>query len=425
MQCRCLFLSMQYFQSILSRLAPAGSLWRDRDFMRVFQANTLSVLGTAVTQMALPLTAVQLLHASASDMGVLAACQLLPFVLGLPAGVWIDRSRKRRLAISFDLFAAAGLALVPIAFMGGFLSLPLLWLVGAMVSTNEAIGGSALQVFITNLVGRERLVLANSKLSAAASASMVVGPALAAALVALVGAPLAITADAASFLMSAWLIWRIRSDEVGSKAARASVLSEVWEGLRLIWRTPMLRGLVWVVAVWIPLNDSFKALYVLHAARNLQLNAGDIALINALGAIGGLVGAALAHRMERRFGIRGTLVFGVVLGGCGYVLYALPSLHMAHANWAAGVALMVMDCGAAMYVVNYLSLRQAVTPDALLGRMVTSMRFLTIALAPVGTILIGQAGDAFGLVPIFVGIGVTCVLLGLAAWRWLPPLARS
>lgn len=395
--------------------------------MRLFWANTLSVLGTAVTQMALPLTAVQWLHATATDMGVLAACQLLPFVLGLPAGVWIDSSRKRRLAIGFDLFAACGLMLVPIAFLTGFLSLPLLWLVGAVVSTNEAIGGSALQVFITHLVGRERLVVANSKLSGAASSSMVAGPALAAALVALVGAPLAISADAASFVIAAVLVWRIRFDEAPvvrrrGAESRPKVLAQIAEGLRLVWQTPMLRGLVWVVAVWIPLNDSFKALYVLHAARNLLLDANDIALINALGAVGGLVGAALAHHIERRSGIRGALVAGVIVTGCGYALYALPAPHMAHANWVAGFALMVMDCGAAVYVVNYLSLRQAVTPDALLGRMVTTMRFLTIALAPFGIIALGRAGDSFGLVPVFIALSGVCILLGLAAWRYLPRL---
>jgi hypothetical protein len=402
------------------RIAPRGSLWRDADFMRLFWANTLSVLGTAVTQMALPLTAVQLLHASATDMGVLAACQLLPFIAGLPAGVWIDRSRKRRLAMSFDLLAAMSLAFVPIAYLNGFLSLPLLWFVGAMVSTNEAVGGSAVQVFITHLVGRDRLVLANGKLSAAASASMVIGPALAAVLVASVGAPLAVTADAASFLISAFLIFRIRFNEPAPTNAGSHLLAEVWEGLQLVWRTPVLRGLVGVVGVWIPLNDSFKALYVLHAARNLLLDANDIALINALGAVGGLLGAAFAHRFERRIGIRAALIFGIILGGCGYCLYGLPAASTPHADWLAGLALMVMDCGATMYVVNYLSLRQAVTPDALLGRMVTTMRFLTIVLAPFGTVMIGRAGDAFGLVTIFIGIGAVCIVLGLAAFIFLP-----
>lgn len=406
--------------SLIARFAPAGSLWRDRDFMRVFWATTLSVLGTAVTQMALPLTAVQLLHASASDMGMLAACQLLPFVLGLPAGVWIDRSRKRLLAAGFDLFAAAGLACIPIAYLGGRLDMHLLYLVGAMVATTEAIGGSALQVFITHLVGRERLVLANSKVSAASSVSMVVGPALAAALVALVGAPLAITADALSFVCSALLIGSIRFREQVAPPARQSLWPQVREGLRLVWRTPMLRGLVAVVALWIILSDSFKALYVLHAARNLGLDAGDVALINTLGALGGLAGAPLAHFVERRLGIRNALVSGVLLAGLGYLAYTLPQADWRYANWMAGLALFVFDCGSTLYVVNYLSLRQAVTPDAFLGRMVTSMRFVTILPGPLGTILIGHAADRFGLVNVFIGLGVSCLAMGLVALRALP-----
>jgi hypothetical protein len=406
--------------TILDRFAPAGSLWRDGNFMCVFWATTLSVLGTAVTQMALPLTAIQMLHATASDMGVLAACRLLPFILSLPAGAWIDRSRKRRMAIIFDLFAASGLMLVPLAYVAGVLSMPVLYLVAAMVSTTEAIGGSALQVFVTRLVGRERLVIANSRLSGASSAAMVAGPALAAALVALAGAPLAILADAASFLVSALLLSRTRFDEVPRVRSGASLLTEVKEGLVLVWRTPMLRALVSVVFVWITLEDSFKALYVLFASRELGLQAGDLALINTMGAIGGLLGAALAHPLERRLHIRRALPVGILIAACGYLLYVLPPAKEAYTAWAAGAALFIVDCGSAIYVVNYLSLRQRVTPDALLGRMVTSMRFLTILLAPFGTILIGQAGDHFGLIATFVGIGCCCMLMGLAALRGLP-----
>ncbi|HEX5127770.1 MAG TPA: MFS transporter [Rhodocyclaceae bacterium] len=402
--------------------APAGSLWRDRDFMHLFWATTLSVLGTSVTQMALPLTAVQLLHASATQMGILAACSLLPFVLlGLPAGVWIDRSRKRKLAIAFDLFSAAGLVLVPLSYLGGVLCLPVLYLAAAMVSTGEAVGGSAMQVFITQLVGRDRLVLANSQLSGASSAAQLVGPALAAILVALAGAPLAITADALSFVISAILLSRIHRDDMPAINKYANVLGEIKEGLLLVWRTPMLRTLVWVVCVWITLNDSFKALYVLFAARDLSLSAADIALINTLGALGGLLGAAIAHKLERRIGSSKSLVWGVLGAGIGYLSYALPRAGSAYANWMAGAALMLMNLGVAVYLVNYLSLRQAVTPDALLGRMVTTMRFLTIALAPVGTVAIGRAADAYGLVPVFIGIGAGCFLMGIAAWLLLPP----
>jgi len=146
----------------------SDSLWRDANFCKLFLATLLTVLWTSVSYMALPLTAVQILHASAFEMGILAACQLLPFVtIGLPAGVWIDRSSKKKIAVLFDLIAAGGLALVPLGAIFGFLSMPLLCAVGFVIATTEAIGGSALQVFITHLVGRERLVSANSKLSAA------------------------------------------------------------------------------------------------------------------------------------------------------------------------------------------------------------------------------------------------------------------
>lgn len=405
---------------MLSRWFSPGSLWRDAAFMRVFWSNTLSMLGTAVTQMALPLTAVQFLHASATQMGLLAAAQLVPFILSLPAGVWIDRSSKRRMAVWFNLFAAFGLMLIPAAYLVGVLSMPLLYLVGAMISTTEAIGGSATQVFVTQVVGRDRLVEANGKLFGASSVAMVVGPAFAAAMVALFGPPLAITMDAASFVIAALLIGQIRFAEPQTANRGAGVWQQTREGLLLVWHTPVLRALVVVVFGWITLNDSFRALYVLFATRDLGLAASHIALINTLGAVGGLLGSIIVHRLERRFGIRSTLAWGIVLAGLGYLCYSQPSAAWVGVSIWAGMALMVQDAGATVYVVNYLSLRQAVTPDALLGRMVVTMRFLTILFAPLGTIAIGHAGDVFGLRTVFMGIGLVCVLLGLGASRWLP-----
>ena len=407
-------------QRILSSL-PSDSLWRDAGFLRLFLANTLSALGTAVSLMALPLTAVNLLDASATEMGILVACELLPFItIGLPAGVWIDRASKQRLTVLFNFVAAAGLVMVPIGHEAGFLSMGVLYLVGFIVSSTEAIGGSASQVLVTLLVGRERLVIANSKLSAAASVAQVCGPALAALLVAWVGAPLAVSVDAASFVVAGFLIGSIRLHENITPHAGASLLAQMREGLLLVWRTPMLRGLVGVVAVWIMLSDAFKAFYVLHAARNLGLSEASIGLINTLGALGGLAGAPLAHVMERKFGIRNALISGVALAALGYLLYALPRPDWPFPGLAAGAALFVFSAGSTLYVVNYLSLRLAVTPDGLMGRMVTSMRFVTILPGPLGTIAIGHAADRFGLPPVFLGIGLACLAMSLCAARWLP-----
>ncbi len=406
--------------SLLSRL-PADSLWRDAGFLRLFAANALSALGTAVSLMALPLTAVSLLNASATEMGILAAFELLPFItIGLPAGVWIDRASKKRLAVIFNLVAAGGLALVPLGFEAGLLSMKVLYLVGFIVSMAEAIGGSATQVLVTLLVGRDRLVLANSKLSASSSVAQVCGPALAALVIAWIGAPLAVTVDALSFVLAAMLIGSIRLHEKIEAHAGASVIAQIREGLMLVWQTPMLRGLVVVVAVWIIMSDAFRALYVLHAARNLGLSEGAIGFINTLGALGGLAGAPLAHWLERRSGMRTALISGVALAGLGYLLYGVPAAGWSLATPLAGLALFIFNAGSTLYVINYLSLRLAVTPDRLLGRMVTSMRFATILPGPVGTIALGHAADRIGLPPVFAGLGLCCLGMALGAWFWLP-----
>lgn len=400
---------------------PADSLWRDAGFLRLFLASTLSALGTAISLMALPLTAVNLLHASATEMGILVACELLPFItIGPPAGVWIDRSRKQRLAVLFNLVGALGLALVPIGHEAGFLSMWVLYLVGFVVATTEAVGGSATQVLVTLLVGRERLVTANAKLSAASSVAQVCGPALAALLIAAVGAPLAVSANAASFVIAAVLVASIRLQEVLQPHPQASVLAQMRDGLLLVWQTPMLRALVWVVALWIILSDSFKALYVLHAARSLGLGEGAIGLINTLGALGGLAGAPLAHLAVQHWGMRNALVAGILLAALGYLFYALPAPGLAHAAVLAGLALFVCSAGSTLYVVSYLSLRLAVTPDRMLGRMVTSMRFVTILPGPLGTVLLGLVADAHGLRATFVLLGLVCLGVGLGAARMLP-----
>ena len=407
-------------------LAPEGSLWRHRDYMRLFLASTLATLGAAVSQMALPLTAVQLLDASATQMGILAACELLPFVLfSLPAGVWVDRSRKKRLSATFDFLGAAALALVPIAYLAGVLSLPVLYVAGFMVGCSFAIGGTAMQVFITQLVGRDRLVEANSKLSAAGSIAGIVGPALAAIVVDAVGAPLAITLDACGFALSGLLVLSIRRDDPPVVTERRPMWPEVADGLRMVWRNPLLRSLAVAAAIWIMLFDSFRALYVLFATRELLLGAKDLALINTLGALGALLGAAAAHRFERTRGARPTLIVGYLLCGVGYGAYAAmqPGWHLTALG--AGLAMLVIDFGATMYSITYISLRQQVTPDAMLGRMTATMRFLSVSAAPIGSAAAGRMGDLVGLHATLFGVAVLGSLLALGAARWMPAARRN
>jgi Na+/melibiose symporter-like transporter len=405
------------------------SLFRERDFRLIFMGGTLASLGASVSQLALPLTAVKLLNAGPLEMGLLGAAELLPFALfGLPAGTWIDRSYKRRMAMRFDLLAVFALALVPLAYLAGRLSMNVLFVAGFLVGCCHAIGGSAMQVFVAQLVGRDRLVEANAKIIAAESVSSVLGPALAAALIGVIGPPLAVTATACGFFFSFLALSQIKRDDPPSTENRIAWWHEAREGLRFVWSSPILRGMSIVGALWVMLFDGFRTLYVLFATKDLLLSPGQIAIANAIGAAGALIGAQAARRVEAHLGPRPGLIGGYLLSAIGVGLFAACA-GLAAAGVPAvisvGLALLVLDMGATLYVVNYLSLRQKITPDPMMGRMTATMRFLTVAAAPLGALSAGSGGERFGLEGTLFVIAALGVVLALAAARWLPTVAKN
>jgi Na+/melibiose symporter-like transporter len=396
------------------RWLPAESLLRNAGFLRVWLAATIAVLGESVSHLALPLTAAQVLNASAGEMGLLFAAGTLPFALfSLPAGVWLDRRRKQRIVVVFDMLGGAALAMVPIAHYFGHLSMGILYAAHFAVGTCFAVGGSAAQVFLTGLVGRDRLVEANSLQATANSVAGLAGPVLAGLLVAAFGAPTAVAVDAMAFLGSAVLIATVRTVEPPLPEALRSPLHDLLEGLRFVWRHPLLRVFAMMAAMCIILFDGFMALYVLHATRDLGLAAGQIALVNALGAVGALAGAVAVHGANRRFGKAVAIVLGFGATGAGFLLYALAP----PGDWAvplAGAAMFLVEGGMTAYTVNYLAMRQQVTPDAMLGRMTTTMRFLSVSGAPVGSTVIGYAAGAIGLTSMIAILGVMALMA--AAW---------
>ena len=401
----------------LKALVPAGSLLRNKNYFRMWIAATVSVLGGSVSQLALPLTAVQILHASASQMGILFACGALPFVLfSLPAGVWLDRNRKRR-DCGFNLLGCAALAAVPLAVMFDVLSMPLLYAVDFLVGTGFCIGGSAAQIFITQLVGRERLVEANSKQASATSIAGLLGPVLAGMLVGWLGAPMAVTLDALAFLVAAMLVGSIRFREAALTVSKSPVLVDMGEGLRFVWRHPLLRAFALMAAMFIFLVDGFMALYVLYATRGLHLTASQLAVVNAIGALGALAGATSVHRLNRQLGKHAVIVFGLALTALGFIAYS----QVPQGAWAvilAGAAMFLVEAGATAYTVNYLAMRQMVTPDAMLGRMTTTMRFLSVSAAPLGSALSGYCADRFGISLVLACLGFGGLAAALLS-RWM------
>jgi len=406
----------------LKLLVPADSLLRNRNFFRMWIASTVAVLGGSVSQLALPLTAVRILHASAGEMGLLFACGALPFVLfSLPAGVWLDRRSKRTVIVGFNLLGCAALAVVPLAVRFDALSMPLLYVVDFVVGTGFCIGGSAAQVFITQLVGRERLVEANSVQATATSIAGLIGPVVAGMLVGWLGAPTAVALDALAFLASAMLVASIRFREVPMKLSTRPVLEDMVAGLRFVWQHPLLRAFAIMAFMALFLFDGFMALYVLHATRNLQLTASELAAVNTLAALGALAGAIAVPRLNRRIGKHLVITLGLAVAALGFIAYSqAPSGK--HSVMFAGGAMFLLDAGITAYTVNYLAMRQMITPDAMLGRMTSTMRFLSVSAAPIGSSISGYCADRYGISAVLLVQGLALVAASILA-RWL--IARA
>jgi len=375
---------------------------RDPDFRRFWFSSILTNFGAQITMLALPLCAALLLHATPAEMGGLAAAGALPFLLfGLPTGVLLERSRRLPVMLGSDAMVALSLASIPLAWWQGWLSIHWVYAVQFVIGTGYVVGGGAEQVFLTFLVGREGLIDAQAKFGATESASRLLGPGLAGLLVQALGAPVAILCNVGGFAVSIWNLRQIRKREPAPHPPQSHALRDMLDGLSFVWRHPTLRLLAWVSACWHLLFYGYTALYVLFATRVLGLSPGLMGTAQMLGGIGVFVASMLLKPLTSRFGSGGTTVIGLCASAVGFVLMpAIPrDLFGSQAASAMAYAIVVfwLDCGALLFFLPYLALRQRVTPDAFLGRMTSTMRFLTVATAPLGAAGAGMLGEHFGV----------------------------
>ncbi|HTS21994.1 MAG TPA: MFS transporter [Casimicrobiaceae bacterium] len=397
-------------------------LWLSREFRRLWISLTVTSYGTQITNLALPLTAALLLHATPLQMGILVALETLPFALcSLHAGVLLDRVRKLPVVIAADVGRAAVLAAIPIAAWHGSLSMGILFVVGFVCGVQNVVGGAAYQVLIAQMAGRKRLVEANAKIALGETSAALVGPGMAGGLIQALTAPFAIVFDALAFLASALMLRRIavKSDVVRSNGA-AQVWREIGEGLRLVWDNRTLWGLAWLAGLWQFLHHMQIAVLILFATRELGLSAGAIGFAYACGGLGCVLASASAERLSRRFGVGPVIVHGLVLTVVGWQAFALLGGTGWTATFALGAAMLVFDFGAIVYAINYLALRQAITPDRLLGRMTATMRFLTVAAAPLGSLVGGVLATGIGLRGTLLTVAALGVALSAAAVLWSP-----
>ena len=377
---------------------PLAGLWRDRDFLRLWGGQAVSQMGSRISAQALPWAAVLVLGASTFQMGLLSGAGAASILLfGLFAGAWTDRLRRRPILILADLGRAAVLATVPLAAALHRLTMGHLYFTAAAAGILTVFFDVSYQAYVPMLVDRKNILDANGKLALTESVADVVGPGAAGLLVQWITAPMTILFDAASFLFSAFSIWRIEKREPPQSApVQAHMGREIAEGLRISWQHPILRALTARTAMAAFFAGFIMCLYYVFAIRELGLQPGLLGIIVSLGGVSNLAGALVSERLVRRFGL-GRVLIGSSLA-CGGAALTPPLAHGPVIACASVLAAgQMFDLGWPIYHINSLSLRQAVTPDRLLGRVNSAMHLLFWGVLPVGAMAAGAIAQVIGM----------------------------
>jgi MFS family permease len=416
---------------------PAHDLLRDRAYRRLWTSIVISSFGGPVTMLALPLTAAVLLQATPTQMGLLGAVEILPFVLlSLPAGVWLDRVRKLPVYIAGELTIAVVTLSVPVAWWLGWLSIPWLYACGFVLGSVYTIAGSAAQIVLTQVVPRERLVEAHAKNALASSGAEVAGPGIAGALIKLVGAPLALLVDSVLVTVSALILRGVAVREVQQNGrapgARARQFwADLKAGVRFVANHRLLVALALAVGAWQACHQAAIVVQILFATRTLGLSEHAVGLSYTGMGVGTVIASVYGNRISRSIGPGPCLILGFAVCGLGWLLLAVAPANV----WgvvAFAIMLTMFSTGAVFIFINFLALRQAVTPAPLLGRMTSTMRWLILIPAGPGALLGGWLGEHVGLRASLAVAGAGSLLLAAVAWqlgvirrvRALPELER-
>jgi MFS family permease len=401
-----------------------SSLWHDRGFLRFWGGQTLSQFGDRISELALPLIAVTLLNASTAEVAALTALVWGPNLLAILLGAWVDQQRrKRRIMVVADVVRAAALVTLPAAYLLGTVTLGHLYLVAVVIGTAGVLFNTAYASFFARLVPRTAYIDANSKLGASRSVSHVAGPAVGGALVQVLTAPVALLADALTFLLSALLIGRIRVDEPAPAGETGpSMLTRAREGLCFVVGHPILRASLGCCTTVNFFTFIAYGLTVLFASRELGLSAGAIGLAFGIGATGSVLGAFLAPRISRRIGVGPTIATGVVLFAAPIALIAAAGGPvwarvgmLATAEFVSGFGVMLLD-------VNLNSLQTTVVPDDMRSRVSGAFSSVNYGVRPLGALVGGLLGTYAGMRPslLIAAVGGTLSVV----WLLTSPIVR-
>jgi MFS family permease len=398
---------------IVDRLVP-GLLRDVPDFRHLWTGQTISVFGDEINRIAIPLVAVLILGADAAEMGNLTAAGLLPhLLLSLMTGVWLDRIRqRRRLMIWADIGRAVLIASVPVAHVLGWLTIAQLYVVGFLVGALTVVFDVSWGTVFVAVVQRDRFIEAQALLHGSRSLAYVGGPSIGGLLVQILGAPLALAADAISFLGSAAFLGRIRSPEPPVEPEEGSLRERLMAGLAFVFRDPIVRPVLLSAATINLFNLAFTALVILYATTELGVSPGALGLALGSGAVGGLIGATIASRVGRRLGLGPAYALGCVLFPLPLLLIPIadPAMPMPlilallfGSEFGAGFGVMILD-------INVGAVLTARYPDQLRSRATGAFRFINYGVRPVGAFVGGLLGTALGVREALFVTGIAAAL---------------
>jgi MFS family permease len=387
--------------------ARVSSLWANPDFVKLWAGQTVSKFGTHITSAAMAATAVLVLQATPAQMGLLGAFAGLPVLLiSLLAGVWVDRLRRKPILIAADLGRAFILLSIPVAALTGTLSMPQLYGVAGLVGVLTVLYNVADQSFLPAVVVRDKLVEANARIGASDSLAEIAGPALAGTLVQWLGAPYAIFVDVSSYLFSAASLGLIRAPEPSPAPPRErpNVWREMGEGLRLVAHQPVLRALMGTTATHRFFGSFIGTIYWLFLVRDLGLPPAIVGVSIGIGGVGAFLGALVAERLTRRFGVGRTLIGSLIIVPLwsGLLLLPITTWSVSMVSGLFFVMQLMGDIFWSVFFINVISLRQAIIPAHLLGRASASLDFVGEGVTPIGALVAGAVATTIG-----------------ARWTWL------
>jgi MFS family permease len=367
------------------------------DFYRLWAGQAVSAVGTAVTTVALPLVAVVTLDASTLAVGVLTAAQFAAWLfVGLPSGVWVDRTPRRPVMVAADLVRAAALVSVPAVAVWDRLTMVHLVVVALIMSTAGVFFDVAVQTFVPAVLARDDLVAGNSRLQGSESAAQAAGPALGGGLVQILGAPFALLVDVVSYLVSAVSVGRIRAREPAPEGGQPAPMGpQIRDGLVYVLGHRVLGRITAGTALLNMLVTAQEALVIVFLVRTVQIGPGLVGVLLAAEGVGGLIGAAVSSRLNDRYGGARVLLGAAAVGPVAALLIPMTRPGPGLALFAVGIA--VLAGSTVVFSVLVRSYRQIVCPQELLGRTTATVRFLTWALVPVGALAGGALGQWLGV----------------------------